>query len=284
MARMPIPRRLLAFSLLLFSGLLCAQPPQLMLALPWEIGADPTGWWMSEKYDGVRGYWDGQHMFSREGTPIILPELLKKELPPFPLDGELWAGRGQFEKTLSTVRRREPDERWQAIRYKVFDLPASTAAFPDRLRRLALWLQSHPSRWIEVIEQHRCDGTMHLDAFLAQIEEQGGEGVVLRADASLYKAGRSANMRKLKSFSDSEAKVIGHKPGKGKYEGMLGSLLVELENGTRFSVGSGLRDAERLNPPPIGSLITFKYYGWTARGKPRFPVYWRRYRPLDGRE
>lgn len=45
--------------------------------------------------------------------------------------------------------------------------------------------------------------------------------------------------------------------------------------GIEFGVGSGLNDDLRRRPPKIGSVITYKYYGTSKRGVPRFPIYLR---------
>ncbi len=246
-----------------------------MLATTWQKAADPGGWWMSEKFDGVRGYWDGQRMFTRQGEAIAIPDRLRTALPDFPLDGELWIGRGRFQETLATVRDAQPGAGWESVQYLVFDAPAHPGPFEARLARVEAWLREHPSAHVRVVEQVRCTGRPHLAAFLAEVERQGGEGVMLRAPGSPYTAGRSEHLRKHKSFDDTEAVVRGYNPGKGKYTGLVGSLRVELPDGTRFSVGSGLTDHDRRNPPPIGSTITFKHHGWTDAGKPRFPVFWR---------
>jgi len=267
----------------LFAGVVLAvslpavarEAPQLILATVWEEGADPTGWWLSEKYDGIRGYWDGQRMWSRGGKAIQVPEALRAALPPFPLDGELWAGRGRFDEVAATVRDAEPGPGWSAIRYMIFDAPEMPGGFEARIGAVEAWLARHPAPQIAVAPQIRCMGTAHLRRFLAEVEAQGGEGVMLRAAGSPYEPGRSRHLRKLKSFDDAEARVVGYNPGEGKYRGMVGSLLVELPDATRFSVGSGLSDEQRRNPPPIGSTITFKHQGWTREGKPRFPVFWR---------
>ncbi len=260
-------------------GLAVAEARDLMLGTLWDETADPTGWWLSEKYDGVRGYWDGSRMLSRKGTPIHLPQGLQSTLPPFALDGELWSGRGRFEQTLSVVRDAEPGPGWASIHYLVFDLPDHDGDFEQRMAAFRAWLQAHPAAWIAPVRQTRCEGRGHLRRFLADIEAQGGEGVMLRAPGSAYQAGRSPDLRKFKSFQDTEATVVGYRPGKGKYHGLVGSLLLELADGTRFAVGSGLSDEQRRRPPPIGSEVTFKYYGWTRKGKPRFPVYWRQRSP-----
>jgi DNA ligase-1 len=214
-------------------------------------------------------------MWTRQGQPIALPDKLRRQLPPVPLDGELWAGHGRFTQVQSTVLDAQAGAGWDAITYRVFDAPLQDAPFEARQNWLEQWLQGQKSSWIRVVTQHRCTDREHLMRFLTKVERSGGEGVMLRAPSSGYQAGRSVALRKLKSFEDTEALVVAYKAGRGRLTGMVGSLLVELPNGTRFAIGSGLSDAERKNPPPIGSTITFKYYGWTENGKPRFPIYWR---------
>lgn len=252
-----------------------ADAPKLMLATVWNPGDDPSGWWMSEKYDGVRGYWDGKRMLSRGGEVIALPVVFRAALPPFTVDGELWAGRGHFSATLATVRDYEPGPGWQEIRYLIFDAPGQAGPFEARMKVIEQWLAQQPPSPIRIATQTRCSGRAHLEQILDAIEANGGEGVMLRATASPYQAGRSEHLRKYKRFDDTEAKVVGYNPGKGKYRGMVGSLKMELPDGSRFAVGSGLSDAERRDPPPIGSIISFKHHGWTRHGKPRFPVFWR---------
>jgi DNA ligase-1 len=262
--------------MLLWAASCCAaEPPALMLATRWEAGADPAGWWMSEKYDGVRGYWDGARMLTRQGEAIAIPDALRAALPDFPLDGELWAGHGRFEATMAAVRDRAPGAEWAAIRYMVFDAPGHGGPFEARLAAIEDWLRAHPSALIRAVVQSRCEGEAQLRIFLRDVENRGGEGVMLRAPGSPHVAGRSGFLRKVKSFDDAEATVLGYNPGAGKFVGVVGSLRVALPDGTRFAVGSGLSDHERRNPPPIGSVITFRHQGWTARGLPRFPVYWR---------
>lgn len=268
--------------LVLVPALRAAEAPPLMLATVWDTSADPTGWWMSEKFDGVRGYWDGTRMLTRQGEAIAIPEALAAALPDFALDGELWLARGQFEQTVAVVRDRVPGPGWSKIRYLVFDAPGTAGVFEARMARVQTWLQAHPSDWLLVVAQTRCEGRAHLRAFLAAVEGRGGEGVMLRAPRSAFVAGRSDALRKHKSFDDTEATVVGYNPGRGKYAGLVGSLRLKLPDGTHFSVGTGLSDAERRDPPPLGSLVTFKHHGWTTRGMPRFPVFWRiRERPSD---
>ena len=122
-----------------------------------------------------------------------------------------------------------------------------------------------------MLYQATCDGTDHLRKELARIESLGGEGLMLRQPGSLYEAGRSHTLLKVKRFHDAEARVIEHLPGAGRHKGRLGALLVELPGGTRFSVGTGFTDAQREKPPAIGSVITFRFQELTDGGVPRFP-------------
>ena len=66
----------LVFILMAFfiSSALSAEPPKLLLAKTWDESIDPTGWWISEKYDGVRGFWDGDTMRTRGGKTVYLPD------------------------------------------------------------------------------------------------------------------------------------------------------------------------------------------------------------------
>jgi DNA ligase-1 len=96
---------------------------------------------------------------------------------------------------------------------------------------------------------------------------------MLRQPGSAYQAGRSPTLLKVKTFADAEARVVGHEPGRGRHKGRLGALLVELPDGVRFAVGTGLTDAERADAPPVGSTITFRYQELTDGGVPRFPSY-----------
>lgn len=105
--------------------------------------------------------------------------------------------------------------------------------------------------------------------------EGGGEGIVLRNPTAAYETGRSLNALKVKRFADMEGRVLGYRPGTGKYTGMTGALWVEIEGGQRLYIGSGLSDAERADPPPVGSLVTFRYQGFTRNGIPRFPSFLR---------
>jgi len=247
--------------------------PALLLAETFAYDIDPAGWWLSEKLDGVRAYWTGSEFRSRLGSVFHAPPWFTAGLPPTPLDGELWLARKQFQRTVSIVRRQDQSNLWQEIRYLVFDVPAVNAGFEERLRYLTDCFAQHQPKYAQQHEHQTCRGLAHLEEEVQRIVALGGEGLMLREPGSRYQAGRSASLLKVKQFHDAEARVIEHLPGGGRHKGRLGALLVELPDGTQFSVGTGFSDQQRENPPAAGSLITFRYQELSDRGVPRFPTF-----------
>lgn len=248
---------------------------ELMLPQTYNKQTDISGWLMSEKLDGVRGYWDGEQLFSKNGLRLFPPDEFICDLPPFALEGELWGGRNSFEQTVSTVRQRQPHDGWLHLMFAVFDVPRASGGFRARIARAQDWFARHPSDYAFVIRQTRVRDQQHLMRELQRIESLGGEGLVVRKPDALYIAGRSTEILKVKNYQDAEATVVAHLPGKGRNEGRLGALLVELADGTRFKIGSGFSDTERETPPPVGSIISFKYYGNYQSGIPKFPSFLR---------
>jgi len=247
--------------------------PQLLLAEIWSADINPAGYYLSEKLDGVRAFFDGTNFYSRNGNRFAAPVWFTGDLPNTPLDGELWIGRKQFQRTVSIVRRSDAAELWNDVRYLVFDAPTLALPFEQRIQTVTELIQTHQPQFAKVLVQTVCRSRDHLDEELTRIEALGGEGLMLRRPGSYYVPRRSDTLLKVKSFLDCEATVIGHEPGKGRHKGRLGALQVELANGTRCSVGTGLSDAQRNQPPSIGTVIRLKYQELTDGGVPRFPVF-----------
>ncbi len=246
--------------------------PPLLLAERWETDADLTGWWMSEKLDGVRAYWDGKQLISRLGNAFHAPNWFLAGLPDTPLDGELWLDRKQFSRTISIVKRQDKSDHWKQIAYVVFDAPALDEPFEKRLKVVEEFLLKNKPPHARAHAHDACRGIDHLRAELARVEALGGEGLMLRQPASKYAVGRSSTLLKVKTFHDAEATVVAHLAGKGRHKGRLGALDVVMGR-VRFSVGTGFSDAEREAPPPVGSVITFRYQELTDAGVPRFPSF-----------
>ncbi|CAM3753782.1 DNA ligase [Roseateles saccharophilus] len=230
-------------------------------------GIDPRPYLVSEKLDGVRALWDGATLRFRSGRVVAAPAWFLTSLPRLALDGELWIARRSFDTLSATVRRAEPvDAEWHRVSYRVFELPASGGDFSQRAAKL----ETLAGGVLLPVVQQRCGSNAELLALLKQVVDAGGEGLMLRrADAPLA-AGRSDLLLKLKPLADAEAVVVGHMPGKGRLAGQLGALVLQTPEGLRFKLGTGFTDAQRRNPPPMGSTVTYRYRELTPGGKPRF--------------
>lgn len=251
--------------------LLAVTKPDLLLAQDYQDNIDVRQYWVSEKLDGVRAYWDGKQLISRGGNIIQAPAWFTADFPPRPLDGELWLARQQFAQILSTVSKQQPvSSEWQQLAYYIFELPQAEGTFTERIRMMQLLVQQQNSPYLQVVPQFRVADRATLLATLAQLEQAGAEGLMLHHQDAHYKTGRSADLLKLKTYQDAEATVIGYRPGRGKYQGMVGALIVRTPEGLEFAIGSGLTDALRQTPPAIGSEITYRYNGYTSNGIPRF--------------
>lgn len=268
--------------LILLLGLVCAMPvaadeaPALMLAGRYSEAVDPAGYWVSEKLDGVRAYWDGSRLRFRSGQPIAAPRWFIAALPAQPLDGELWLGRRRFEQLSGIVRQQIPDdEAWRGVRYMLFDLPGARGSFTERIGQMDVIVKRAGVPWLQRVEQVRVADRSALQRRLAVVVDGGGEGLMLHHADAHWTAGRGDAVLKLTPWLDAEARVVGHVPGKGRLTGMLGALELEAADGRRFRVGSGFTDAQRRDPPAPGSVVTYRYRELTAKGLPRFPHFLR---------
>ncbi len=261
----------------------------LLLARQWDAGTDPRGWLVSEKFDGVRALWDGQHLRFRSGRLIDAPAEFIRRLPAQPLDGELWLGHGRFDELSGLVRRdlagradRRRDQQrrvqvasWQDIHYQLFELPGAAGSFAQRAARLAQIARQSAWPALHATPQEPVADARALQQRLDQVVRAGGEGLMLhRADAP-WQTGRSDVLRKLKPQDDAEATVIGHLPGRGALLGQTGALQVRDDQGHLFDLGSGLSAAQRQQPPAIGTRVTYTHRGLTHNGLPRFATFLR---------
>ncbi len=261
------------------AGFAAAGPeaPPLLLAEVLRGDVDLSRYWVSEKLDGARAVWDGRSLRFRSGRPVHAPAWFLAGLPPEPLDGELWIARGRFEALSGIVRRLQPrDEDWRRVRFMVFEQPDGAGTFSERIERLRAIVVRAGVPWLQMVEQFRVADRAALQAKLDEVVAGGGEGLMLHLADAPYLTGRSDALLKLKPLLDAEATVIAHLPGRGRLAGTMGALLVETPAGLRFQIGTGFSDALRRAPPPVGSLITYRYRDLTRDGVPRFASYLRR--------
>ncbi|MDY0164622.1 DNA ligase [Desulfobotulus sp.] len=242
-----------------------------MLAKPYE-DQEVTGWFMSEKLDGVRAIWNGSALISRNGNEFKAPEWFLDSLPKDTfLDGELFMGRSMFQKTVGAVRKQTPvDSEWKQIRYCVFDAPEASGTFEQRMAFLNKTLSQNPI--VSVVDHVVCTGVDHLHSLSEKLLALGAEGVMLRRPGSTYENKRSGSLLKFKPLETDEATIIGFQDGEGKHSGRVGAIVCDWK-GIVFRLGTGLSDALRETPPRIGELATFAFQGLTDGGVPRFPVF-----------
>lgn len=268
--------RLLFVLCLLLSSLPIRAAPDLLLAKNLPAHVQVPDYLVSEKYDGVRAYWDGKDLWFRGGGKIAAPSWFVEGFPHVALDGELWIGRGQFEITSGIVRKIMPLEKnWKQIKYMVFELPEAQGDFSSRFEQLSRLVQEAHQPHLIAVKQYRLKNRKQLQQKLNQVVNSGGEGLMLHLAKSSYVTGRSDVLYKLKPMFDAEATVVAHLAGKGKYMGQLGALRVRTDDGREFNIGTGFSDDVRRDPPAVGAIVTYRYRGLTNKGLPRFASYWR---------
>ncbi|MGL4473659.1 MAG: DNA ligase [Shewanella sp.] len=262
-------------SFLWVSNLNSAPMAKLQLAGKDYHGVDVALYLVSEKLDGVRGYWDGNTMWSKQGHVIHLPPEFTANFPNTSLDGELWAGRGKFEQVQTMLASFQPHQGQKSIlnpqplKYMVFDVPHLDLPFNERYQ----WALTHLTGinpTLEVIEQYSLTSQLELAHQLDEVIAAGGEGLMLHLASAKYLPGDKQALIKVKPYMDAEATVIGYVAGKKALIGKMGALKVRTANGVEFAIGTGFSLEERNHPPVIGAVVTYRYQGLTAKGKPRF--------------
>jgi len=247
----------------------------IMLSKQYHEGIDVKQYWVSEKLDGIRARWDGHKLISKNGYAFSVPAWFTRRFTNVVMEGELWIARNRYEDTSSITSKSIANTGWSSVRLMLFDLPEQKGDFSQRYLQMQKLVTSINSPYLSVIKQFRVSSHIELMRRLQLVVDAGGEGLMLHHQASRYSNGRSENLLKLKLFEDAEAIVIGYKPGKGKFTGMLGSIKVRNDQGKEFNIGSGFNLQQRQNPPALLSRVTYKFSGFTKNGVPRFPVFLR---------
>ena len=251
-----------------------------MLAQKYQPDIAVANYFVSEKLDGVRARWTGSALISRGGHKFTAPAWFTAGFPDVSLDGELWSARGEYQHIASITARKKPHEGWRQLRFMVFDMPNHGNEFATRVAAMRTLTET---AFLTILPQQKLADESALMKRMAEVITNGGEGLMLHHGSAFYQSGRSHDLLKLKHYDDAEATVIGYRPGNGKYQGLTGALQLQAGD-TVFYVGSGLSDKERHNPPVIGSVVTYRYQGYTDAGIPRFAVYLRQRDELDGPE
>ena len=253
-----------------------AKEPPILLANVLGPNVDVTRYLVSEKYDGVRAIWDGRTLRFRSGREVTAPAWFIAKLPPTPLDGELWLARRKFDELSGIVRKTVPvDDEWRQLTYLIFEAPDAAGDFTQRYEKIRQIVAAANWSQLRAVEQTRVAHRAELKRRFDAIVKAGGEGMMLHLADAPYVTGRSDVLLKMKPLLDTEATVVRHLPGKGKYVGKMGALELKTKDGLLFRLGTGFTDEVRANPPPVGSLVTYTYREITPSGKPRFASFLR---------
>lgn len=254
---------------------------------PESIAENIESYAISEKFDGVRGIWDGKEMFSKNGKKLAIPPCFAEKLAILELkdgefvEGELWADYGKFAEVSSLARRKNPTcAEFESVKYLIFNAQLNESSdFLANLSKIQSILESHKTPQIRTITQHKFSSSQELQDFFDAVVAKGGEGVILRG------LGDSHTAFKLKAQHDAECKIIDYTRGKGRLSGKVGAIVCEsladknagIKNGIIFRIGSGLSDEMRTNPPKIGTIITYKFSGVSKNSVPLHTRFWRVY-------
>ena len=241
---------------------------------PQVIQARPQSFVYSEKLDGVRAFWDGKNLYSKGGKLLTPPSFFTQNFPPFAIEGELWSKRGDFENIVSILKSTKKKEKWRELKFYIFEVPNQQGGILKRLEVLEAYLASQPAPFISIIPQLQLNTLQALQDALSAITQAGGEGVVVREKDAPYYTGRNKKAMKLKLYEDRECKITSYVQGKGKFEHLVGSIIC-LDGDIEFKIGSGMSEDFRKNPPKVGTIITYKYFGLNKNKLPKFPVFLR---------
>ena len=237
-----------------------------------------TQYYVSEKLDGVRGYWDGEQLRSRQGLAIVAPQWFTENLGETPIEGEIWLGRETFQSLSGLIARSDAqDPLWNDVTFQIFDMPAHKGSFNERVIAMKqhISMLSPQNPHLKMVAQEQVDSWASVDAQLKAVIAGGGEGLMLHHEQAVYQPYlRHTDLLKVKEIDDGCAIIRGFTAGKGKYQEMVGAFEVEVmidDELKRFKIGSGLTDKIRQNPPEIGTKVIYLHNGFTERGIPRFP-------------
>lgn len=259
-----------------------AKASTLWQASAYRDGMTLQDYWVSEKYDGIRGHWDGHHLLTRTGKLLFPPPWFTRNWPVSPFEGELWAGRGKFETAASVLQKKQAsDDEWQGLQFMVFDIPKHPGTFTERWTAYQLLVDQLAQPWVKGVAQRGVATPQELKNVLTEAVKDGAEGLMLHLGTAPYKPGRSADQLKVKPLEDAEAQVVGYEPGQGKHDKRMGALWLQTPQGIRFKLGTGLSDTDRQKPPAMGEWVTYTYQGKTTNGIPRFASYLRKQPRID---
>ena len=247
-------------------------------------------WLASRKLDGVRCIirkeQDEVTAYSRQGNEFTTLAKVIREVSFIPgdfvLDGEICLmdenGNEHFQGLMKEIKRKNHTIKnpkyviFDYLTLEEFDTKKGTTTLEDRYINLQ-GCDLTDTDTLSLLEQHPVESDEQLAGMIADADENGFEGIMLRRNAG-YEGKRSKNLLKCKKFFDAEYEVLGvdfetHRiirEGKEVKERMLSQVYID-HKGYRVAVGSGWNQAQRLwyagnylNESIIGKTITVQYF------------------------
>lgn len=150
--------------------------------------------------DGIRAYWDGKQLLSRTGRALSVPTNFTLNFPNFPIDGELWMGRGNFE-TLSSLLKSKDTLKWPQVKYYLFDSPNCQGNYEQRINSLLNLKKNLPDH-VQIVQIQKCQSNNHLRQVLDEVSQLGGEGLIATEPNKEYSVGRTFFNLKIKVHKD----------------------------------------------------------------------------------
>lgn len=239
---------------------------------------DPTGWWWSIKYDGMKARWIDRKLITRSGKTIPAPTWFIELLPDTDIEGELYFGLNTFHKT-ATLRSRSIKSKhaWDNVTFLIFDLVDYKLSWFDRQQKLFL-LELKPP--LQLVTWKKVKSPKHLEKRYKQVINNGNEGVIIADPKGMYIDGYVDHVLKYKAVNDCEAIIVGYNTNEnGK---RLASFEVHPMVGGKprktitFNIGTGLKLLDRVKfweRFPIGTVIRYSYEVMGKNGKPRTPIF-----------
>jgi ATP-dependent DNA ligase len=228
-------------------------------------------------------------LLSSSGAEIVSVPHINEELSRMfmnskliELDGELYTHGMSFEDISSRVSRTvNIHEDYKDIYYHVFDVVNNLPQW-ERTLGLKLMMENSPEHIVRVPEKvgENLDDVMEIYDFILS---QGFEGIIVRNFHGPYVRKRSTDIMKFKPKKDDYYKIVGWRQmidKNGRSKEMLGALILTSDEGTMFSVGSGMNDEFRSKywPPEkadklLDKICHIQYQHLTDKRVPRFPVF-----------
>lgn len=239
------------------------RPISPMLAQDYFKHSHKINWpcYAQPKLDGFRCLFINGNLISRQNKIITTLDHIKEKIK-LPYDGELYSHELTFQEIASAIKKVGPNTK--KIKYYVYDL-IDKKPFFDR------WSQIKND--VEKVETIIINSESELKKYHDECINKGFEGVMVRHGNAPYEHKRSYNLLKYKCFNDDEFLIISVREGKSTYKNMaiftcqIGSKTFEVTApGTHEDKSFFLRN------PPVGKMLTVKYFGLTDDGLPRFPV------------